>query len=84
VRAQLAEVRASRVHIVAAADNERRRLERDLHDGAHQRLDAMSLKLSLARADADPTVTALLAQARDDVEQALADLRELARGVSSR
>jgi signal transduction histidine kinase len=62
MRAQLAEVRASRVHIVAAADNERRRLERDLHDGAHQRLDAMSLKPSLARADADPTVTALLAQ----------------------
>jgi signal transduction histidine kinase len=43
VRAQRAEVRASRACIVAAADNERRRLERDLHDGAHQRLVAMSL-----------------------------------------
>ena len=83
VRAQLAEVRASRVRIVAAADNERRRLERDLHDGAQQRLVAMSLKLSLARADADPAVTAPLEQAQDDVEQALAELREFARGVHS-
>jgi signal transduction histidine kinase len=83
VRAQLAEVRASRARIVAAADNERRRLERDLHDGAQQRLVAMSLKLSLARADADPALATPLAQAQDDVEQALAELREFARGVHS-
>jgi signal transduction histidine kinase len=83
VRAQLAEVRASRVRIVAAADNERRRLERDLHDGAQQRLVAMSLKLSLARTDADPAITAPLAQAQDDVEQALLELREFARGIHS-
>jgi signal transduction histidine kinase len=83
VRAQLAEVRASRARIVAAADNERRRLERDLHDGAQQRLVAMSLKLSLARAGADPAHEAPLAQAQDDVEHALAELREFARGVHS-
>jgi signal transduction histidine kinase len=81
VRAQLAEVRASRMRIVAAADNERRRLERDLHDGAQQRLVAMSLKLSLARAAAEPAVATPLAQAQDDVERALAELREFARGV---
>ena len=54
VRAQLAEVRASRARIVAAADEERRRLERDLHDGAQQRLVALSLKLALARAGLIP------------------------------
>ena len=83
VRSQLAEVRASRARIVAAADDERRRFERDLHDGAQQRLVAMSLKLSLARADADPTLATPLAEAQDDVEQALAELREFARGVHS-
>jgi signal transduction histidine kinase len=83
VRAQLAEVRASRVRIVEAADNERRRLERDLHDGAQQRLVAMSLKLSLAQVGADPAVGTPLAQAQDDVEVALAELREFARGVHS-
>ena len=54
VRAQLAEVRASRARIVAAADEERRRLERDLHDGAQQRLVALSLKLALARREPIP------------------------------
>ncbi len=83
VRAQLAEVRASRARIVEAADNERRRLERDLHDGAQQRLVAMSLKLSLAQAGADPAAMRPLAQAQDDVEVALAELREFARGVHS-
>jgi signal transduction histidine kinase len=81
VRAQLEEVRASRARIVAAADEERRRLERDLHDGAQQRLVALSLKLALAQADADPSAGTTLDHARDDVEQALAELREFARGV---
>jgi len=80
VRAQLAEMRASRARIVAAADEERRRLERDLHDGAQQRLVALSLKLALARAGAGPAAAAL-DQAREDVEHALAELREFARGV---
>jgi signal transduction histidine kinase len=81
VRAQLEEVRASRARIVAAADEERRRLERDLHDGAQQRLVALSLKLALARTEADPVTGASLDHAREDVEQALAELREFARGV---
>ena len=81
VRAQLDEVRASRARIVAAADDERRRLERDLHDGAQQRLVGLSLKLRLAQAGADPVTTATLTRAQDDVEEALAELREFARGV---
>jgi signal transduction histidine kinase len=81
VRAQLAEVRASRARIVAAADDERRRLERDLHDGAQQQLVGLSLKLRLAQSGADAATVAALDQAQDDVEQALGDLREFARGV---
>jgi signal transduction histidine kinase len=81
VRAQLTEVRASRARIVAATDEERRRLERDLHDGAQQRLVALSLKLALAQAEADPAAGTTLDHARVDVEQALAELREFARGV---
>ena len=81
VRSQLAEVRASRGRIVAAADAERRRIERNLHDGAQQRLVTLSLALGLeaSRADADE-VDALL-RAQDEVEQAIAELRELARGI---
>ena len=81
VRAQLEAVRASRARIVTAADEERRRLERDLHDGAQQRLVALSLKLALAQAEADSAAGATLDQAREEVEQALAELREFARGV---
>jgi len=81
VRAQLAEVRASRARIVAAADDERRRLERDLHDGAQQQLVGLSLKLRLAQSGADAATVAALDQAQDDVEQALGELREFARGV---
>jgi signal transduction histidine kinase len=81
VRAQLGEVRASRARIVAAADEERRRLERDLHDGAQQRLVALSLKLALAQPEADPVTGGAFDRAREDVEQALAELREFARGV---
>ena len=81
VREQLSEVRASRARIVAAADDERRRLERDLHDGAQQRLVGLSLKLRLAQAGTDPATTAALTRAQDDVEEALSELREFARGV---
>jgi signal transduction histidine kinase len=81
IRAQLAEVEASRARILAATDEERRRLERDLHDGAQQRLVALSLKLALAQIDAEPGAAAALAGAQEDLESALAELREFARGV---
>lgn len=85
VRAQLAEVRASRTRIVEATDAERRRVERDIHDGAQQRLVALSLAIGRARTqlgpDADPTLEATLAQASDELRAALSELRELARGI---
>lgn len=85
VRAQLEEVRASRARIVEAGDAERRRVERNLHDGAQQRLVSLSLALRLAQAqlgpDANPTAQASLAQASKELQTALSELRELARGI---
>jgi signal transduction histidine kinase len=81
VRSQLAEVRASRGRIVAAADAERRRIERNLHDGAQQRLVTLSVALALEASRADPAAADVLARAQDDVEEAIAELRELARGI---
>ncbi|MDF2979323.1 MAG: integral rane sensor signal transduction histidine kinase [Actinomycetospora sp.] len=84
VREQLAEVRASRTRLVEAADAGRRRVERDLHDGAQQRLVAVGLALRLARARlASPAeeLDALLVEAGEELTAALAELRELARGI---
>jgi signal transduction histidine kinase len=81
VRSQLAEVRASRGRIVAAADGERIRIERNLHDGAQQRLVTLSVSLGLEAARADPAAAEALSRAQDEVEQAIAELRELARGI---
>jgi signal transduction histidine kinase len=83
LRAQLAEVRASRARIVAAGDAERRRLERDLHDGAQQRLLGIRLALQLARGQAgdERAVEQLLAEADAEVVGALGELRALARGI---
>jgi signal transduction histidine kinase len=81
VRSQLAEVRASRGRIVAAADAERRRIERNLHDGAQQRLVTLSVALALDASHAEPAAAAALSRAQDEVEQAIAELRELARGI---
>jgi signal transduction histidine kinase len=81
VRSQLAEVRASRGRIVAAADAERRRIERNLHDGAQQRLVTLSVALGLEASRADPAAGDLLSRAQDEVEQAIGELRELARGI---
>jgi signal transduction histidine kinase len=81
---RLAELRASRDRIVAAGDAERRRLERDLHDGAQQRLVSVALQLQMARGrvHADPELAAeLLASAGDELAQSLQELRELARGI---
>jgi signal transduction histidine kinase len=78
------ELRASRARIVEAADAERRRLERNLHDGAQQRLVSVSLLLGLAAAnvDADPAdARQKLAHIRGELAFALAELRELARGL---
>jgi signal transduction histidine kinase len=85
VRAQLADVRASRARIVVAADAERRRLERDLHDGAQQRIVSVCLDLKLAARslgeDADPTLRSTIADAAQELQVALSELRELARGI---
>ena len=85
VAAQLEEVQQSRARIVTAGDEERRRLERDIHDGAQQRLVALTLALRLARtklgSSADSTVTASLEQASAEAKAALTELRELARGI---
>jgi signal transduction histidine kinase len=85
VRAQLEEVRASRARIVAAGDDARRRLERDLHDGAQQQLVALSLLLRRAQrqasADGDPAMRATLDAAATQLADALGELRALARGI---
>jgi len=81
VRSQLAEVRASRGRIVAAADAERRRIERNLHDGAQQRLVTVSVALGLEASRAEAAASDVLSRAQDEVEQAIAELRELARGI---
>jgi PAS domain S-box-containing protein len=78
------ELAASRARIVQAGDDERRRLERNLHDGAQQRLVALSLELRLVErklAGGDPMAGELLKQASDDLAGALEELRELARGI---
>ena len=78
------EVHASRARIVAAADDARRRLERNLHDGAQQRLVALSVSLRLAESKlaSDPEeAAAIVSGARDELSHALDDLRELARGI---
>ena len=83
-RHQEEEVRASRARIVQAADEARRRLERNLHDGAQQRLVALSVALRLAesKVDVDPSAAAaILADARAELALALEELRELARGI---
>jgi signal transduction histidine kinase len=78
-RAQLAELQASRTRIVEAADAERRRIERDLHDGAQQRIVSLAVALRAARgADGD---SPLLDEAQDELASALAELRSIARGI---
>jgi len=81
VRAQLEDLRASQARIIATGDAERRRLERDLHDGAQQRLVALSLLLRLARTNVDGATDERLAKAEEELRQALAELRELAHGI---
>lgn len=81
VRAQLAEVRASRQRIAAAADAERQRLERDLHDGAQQRLLGVGLTLGVLRGRLDGDDRALVDELERDLRAAIGELRELAQGI---
>lgn len=85
VRAQLEEVRASRVRIVEAGDLERRRVERNLHDGAQQRLVTLSLAIRQLRDRLPDDVVPTLAEPVDDLhvqlKRAIDELRELARGI---
>ena len=84
IRRQTEQLRASRARVVSVGDAERRRIERDLHDGAQQQLVALSVNLRLAQelAGSDPAeATILLEQLGTDVEAALEELRELAHGI---
>jgi signal transduction histidine kinase len=84
LRDHIQQLRASRQRLVSAQDDERRRLERNLHDGAQQQLVALSVKLRLAEqlADRDPSsVTRLLADLQTEAGDALENLRDLARGI---
>lgn len=84
LRAQLEQLRESRARIVEAGDTERRRLERNLHDGAQQRLVSLALALGLAesKVEQEPdTAVTLLQAAREELTLALSELRELARGI---
>jgi len=83
LRAQTLELRRSRARLVAAADAERRRLERDLHDGAQSRFVAAALRLRTAQAKAAPDgeLAAMLDEAIGDVMLGIDELRELARGI---
>ncbi|MET9495881.1 sensor domain-containing protein [Streptomyces sp. NPDC006552] len=79
---RLRELSRSRLRIVDAFEAERRRIERDLHDGAQQRLVVLSMTLGLARLDAPAgPFGALLAKAQDDADAALVEIRELIRGI---
>jgi signal transduction histidine kinase len=84
LRDRVDDLRDARARIIAAADAERRRIERDLHDGAQQRMVSVALTLSLAeakmRTDADAAAK-LVTQAREEAQIAVTELRELARGI---
>jgi signal transduction histidine kinase len=83
LRANLDELRGSRARVIEAGQKERQRLERDLHDGAQQRLVALSLDLGVleSRLRDDPDANAILAKARGEVAVSLAELRDVARGL---
>src|SRR3954468_6549840 len=84
LRARVEELQTSRARLVEVTMGERRRLERDLHDGAQQRLVALSLQLGLAqrKTESDPATAARLLEAsRGELQRAREELRELARGI---
>ncbi|MEW1721597.1 sensor domain-containing protein [Streptomyces sp. NPDC093109] len=80
--AKVVELASSRFRLVDAFETERRRIERDLHDGAQQRLVALTMALGLARLDAPPgTLADQLARAHNEAGKALEELRELIHGI---
>jgi signal transduction histidine kinase len=83
VRARYDDLRAASARLVAAGDAARRKIERDLHDGAQQRLVSLSVTLNLARKNVEPgsQVAELLDSAMTELTAGLAELRELARGI---
>jgi signal transduction histidine kinase len=82
LRESLEELRASRARVVAAGDAARRKLERDLHDGAQSRLVGLALLLRVARGRAtDPEQAAVLDRAQEELQASLRELRDLARGI---
>jgi signal transduction histidine kinase len=82
LRESLEELRASRARVVAAGDAARRRIERDLHDGAQSRLVGLALLLRVARGRAtDPEQAQLLDRAQEELQASLRELRDLARGI---
>jgi signal transduction histidine kinase len=81
---RVASLAASRTEVVDAADAERRRIERDLHDGTQQRLTSLAMNLGIAQAtlsDLSPSAREALAQAHDEAKQTLAELRGFVRGM---
>jgi signal transduction histidine kinase len=84
LHARVDDLRVARQRILAAADEERRRIERDLHDGAQQRMVSVAVTLGIAEARlaTDPVGAArLVTQAREEAQLAVKELRELARGI---
>jgi signal transduction histidine kinase len=81
--ARLDELRGSRVRVIEAGQKERQRLERNLHDGAQQRLVALSLELTRLnkRLDADPEASSRIEHARSEIAMSLEELRDIARGL---
>ena len=84
LRGRVGDLQNARQRVIATADAERRRIERDLHDGAQQRLVSVAVTLKLAEAkvgSAAPHAAQLIAQAREEIQLAIKELRELARGI---
>jgi signal transduction histidine kinase len=83
LRARLEELRGSRLRVIEAADAERQRLERNLHDGAQQGLATLAVELAMLadRLESDPEARQLLEHAQDGLADSLEALRDLARGI---
>ena len=84
LRARLAELQASRARLVEATESERRRIERDLHDGTQQRLISLAMSLGLAESklvDEPAAAAPIVREARETLALALAELRELSQGI---